>query len=379
MAFIEPKGGYKYGTAYVVHWDAPPDLKHKTRARSKTFRRRKDAVAFKAEKELELARGTYVDTRAGEAPIASLAETYLDAKRGIRTAKYVESLESSWTTHVAPQFGKWPIARLKHSDVQAWVSTLSQERSATTVNRALDVLRGICKMAVADARIGRNPCDGIQKPNKPTKRMEDRHYLTIRQLFALADASGRWRPLVLTLGLCGLRYGEARALTVKCVDFKKHRIRVEASTTRSKGKWVTNETKTHARRDVPMPKAVESVLRPLVEDLDADDLVFTRPDGKVIDEQSAKHRVKNVGGKYWWWAALQGAGLDDMRVHDLRHTAASIAVSAGANVLLVQRMLGHKNAAMTLNTYADLFDADMDIVSKTIDAHVQDALGGTPI
>lgn len=55
-----------------------------------------------------------------------------------------------------------------------------------------------------------------------------------------------------------------------------------------------------------------------------------------------------------------------MTPHDLRHTAASLAVSAGANVKAVQRMLGHASAAMTLDTYADLFDRDAEAVA---DAH----------
>ena len=63
-----------------------------------------------------------------------------------------------------------------------------------------------------------------------------------------------------------------------------------------------------------------------------------------------------------------------MTMHELRHTAASIAISAGANVLLVQRMLGHENPAMTLRTYADLFDEDMNQVRDAIDANVRDAL-----
>jgi integrase len=52
--------------------------------------------------------------------------------------------------------------------------------------------------------------------------------------------------------------------------------------------------------------------------------------------------------------------------HDLRHTAASLSVSAGANVKVVQRMLGHASAAMTLDTYADLFDSDLDSVAENV-------------
>jgi integrase len=53
-------------------------------------------------------------------------------------------------------------------------------------------------------------------------------------------------------------------------------------------------------------------------------------------------------------------------IHDLRHTAASLAVSAGANVKAVQRMLGHASAAMTLDVYADLFDDDLDAVAEAL-------------
>lgn len=57
-----------------------------------------------------------------------------------------------------------------------------------------------------------------------------------------------------------------------------------------------------------------------------------------------------------------------LTIHDLRHTAASLAISAGANVNVVQRMLGHASAAMTLDVYADLFDDDLESVATALDA-----------
>jgi len=61
--------------------------------------------------------------------------------------------------------------------------------------------------------------------------------------------------------------------------------------------------------------------------------------------------------------------------HELRHTAASLAVSAGANVKAVQAMLSHASAAMTLDTYADLFDDDLDAVADRLDAVLVAARG----
>ena len=74
----------------------------------------------------------------------------------------------------------------------------------------------------------------------------------------------------------------------------------------------------------------------------------------------------------WFVAAITRARAADptferVTIHDLRHTAASLAISAGANVKAVQRMLGHASAAMTLDTYADLFEDDLDAVAVALD------------
>ena len=76
----------------------------------------------------------------------------------------------------------------------------------------------------------------------------------------------------------------------------------------------------------------------------------------------------------WWHHTLVRLGWPKEEwptPHDLRHTAASLAVHAGANVKALQRMLGHKNASMTLDVYADLFDSDLMDVARLLDAAVQ--------
>lgn len=85
------------------------------------------------------------------------------------------------------------------------------------------------------------------------------------------------------------------------------------------------------------------------------------------------------GSKSWWKSALREANVDNMVLHDLRHTAASIAVSAGGNVKAIQRMLGHESAAMTLDIYADLFDDDIETLLIRIDALTDQAVGGNSV
>ena len=68
----------------------------------------------------------------------------------------------------------------------------------------------------------------------------------------------------------------------------------------------------------------------------------------------------------WFVRAVKQTGVQSITPHDLRHTCASLAVSAGVNVLALQRMLGHTSAKVTLDTYADLFDDDLDAVAVTL-------------
>jgi integrase len=77
-------------------------------------------------------------------------------------------------------------------------------------------------------------------------------------------------------------------------------------------------------------------------------------------------RPKSNGG--WFVGAVKRAKVQKITPHDLRHTCASLAVSAGANILALQKMLGHKSAKMTLDTYGDLFDDDLDAVALRLHA-----------
>ena len=91
---------------------------------------------------------------------------------------------------------------------------------------------------------------------------------------------------------------------------------------------------------------------------------------QVRREQTLVTRVarNRTARRAWFNRAAAAIGAPGLTPHELRHTAASLAVSAGANVKAVQRMLGHASAAMTLDRYADLFDDDLDAVADRLDA-----------
>jgi len=156
---------------------------------------------------------------------------------------------------------------------------------------------------------------------------------------------------VLLLAYCGLRWDEM-ARRVCDVDFLRRRVSVERNVVGDGGrlKWMT--PKNHEARTVPLPRDLVDELAAGAEGLAADDLLFPSPCG---DGNSNRNACRQ-----WWDRTVVAAGATGgMTPHELRHTAASLAVSAGANMKAVQRMLGHKSAAMRLDVYADLFDDEL--------------------
>jgi integrase len=117
---------------------------------------------------------------------------------------------------------------------------------------------------------------------------------------------------------------------------------------------------------VPIPRLLRAELVAHIAGKAAEDRVFLTPRGGPLRNSNFRHYVFDP--------AVTRAGLAPLTPHDLRDTAASLAVSAGANVKTIQRMLGHASAAMTLDIYAGLFDDDLDAVGERL----SDAAGANP-
>ncbi|MGA8249125.1 MAG: site-specific integrase [Mycobacterium sp.] len=190
----------------------------------------------------------------------------------------------------------------------------------------------------------------------PTKRSAPRRYLTHKQLQQLAVKTDRFEALTLVLGYCGLRIGEGIALERK--DIGDRTIIVRASVTSVTGRGqVLGDPKTHRSREVPVPA-----------------FVWERLNGELPNDPEALVFASRKGGhltigEYRWVfdrAALD-IGLSGLVPHELRHTCASLAISAGANVKAVQTLLGHASAVMTLDLYGHLLSDDLTRVAEGLD------------
>ena len=142
------------------------------------------------------------------------------------------------------------------------------------------------------------------------------------------------------------------------VDLGRHRLTIAESVTEVGGRLSWTTPKTHYTRAVPFPPSLLEPIRSLCAGKEPEDLVFTSPEGWPLRLNNWRRRVFDP--------ACKELGLK-VSPHDLRHTAASLAIQRGANVKAVQRMLGHASAAMTLDVYAGLFSDDLDSVAVALD------------
>ncbi|AZG43488.1 tyrosine-type recombinase/integrase [Gordonia insulae] len=353
----------QYATAGGRRWEVRYRKPTGQQTRKRGFASKAAATAFLHSVESSKAAGTYVDPSRGKVTVTEWAQRWLAGKANIKesTRFRYEGIITNW---IEPTFGSTAVANVRHVDVQEWVS--GQDCEAASVVKHHRVLSQIMKLAVRDDRIPSNPCDGVNLPRvKHTKR----RYLTAGQVEALAAGAGPWRVLVLLLAYTGLRWGEAAALRGNDVDMLRRRIHVDEAVTVVNGRFVWGEPKDHELRWVPVPKSVaDELAQYMIGRSRADGLLFTgeRAGGPV--------RVK-VARESWFDDAVVAAGCPEgFTPHELRHTAASLAVSAGASVLALQKMLGHAKASMTLDVYADLFDDDLDAVAVSLEGVREKAL-----
>jgi integrase len=339
-------------TLYRVRYRTPDHRQTDKRG----FRTKRDAEAFAATVEVKKLTGEFIPDAAGKITVAELAPAWLERKEQSTAASNYRMLESAWRIHVKPAWGHRRVADISVVDLETWIARMVKaKKSATTVLRAHGVLSGILTDAVKMRRLASNPARGLENlPKKVTRR---HIYLTADDVHRLAAEAGEHQALVYVLAFCGLRWGEAIALRVKDVEFLRRRLVIEDNAVQLGVDHALGQTKGKAIRSVPVPEFVLDQLSPLCADKAAADLVFSS-DGKYLP------RPKSTRG--WFAGAVKRAKVQKITPHDLRHTAASLAVSAGVNVLALQRMLGHKSAKVTLDTYADLFDTDLDAVAESL-------------
>ncbi|WP_299051870.1 site-specific integrase [uncultured Nocardioides sp.] len=320
-----------------------------------------DADRWLNGQERALAEGTWLDPSRSAILLADWAETWLPTRSDLRPTSRAR-LESVVRLHVVPAFGDRRLASIGNAEVRAWVGRMVDSgMSAASVRKAVFALRGMLDAAVADRRLSVNPATSVPLP---TEKATEQRFLSSEEAFTLAEAvPTEYRALVLLGAFAGLRWGELAGLRRSRVDVLRSRVTVAETATQVSGKVAFGEPKTaRSRRVVPVARSVmREVEAHLAEHVDPgpDALLFTAAQGGPLWRMTFWRQV--------WEPALRRAGLEGLRVHDLRHSFVSIMVAAGANPKEVSTWAGHSSVAFTLDRYGHLYDDHSDDVADRLD------------
>ena len=354
----------RYPTAAGERWEVRYRQPNGATSRKRGVTTKRDASVWASKVETSKVEGAYVSPARGRVTVGDLSVGWLARQEQTLSPSYYRTISYAYGKHVRPKWAGVAVNRVDSLDVKAWAASITRNgSSATVVNRAVGILAGILDDAVEHRALAFNPARRFKRGEKPKKSPKRHIYLTEEDVCRLAEESGRHADLVLTLAFTGLRWGEAIALTVADIEFLKRRISVHRNAVLVGQDFEVGQTKGKENRTVPAAASVLSRLAARCDGRSASDLLFPARGGAYLKRPS----YDSTG---WFNRAVERAQVQTITPHDLRHTCASLAVSAGANVLAVSRMLGHKDPSVTLRIYADLFDSDLDAVAVNLDAKI---------
>ncbi|OBJ12096.1 hypothetical protein A5624_11590 [Mycobacterium sp. 1482292.6] len=372
-----PQGIGKRWRGWYVGDDGKPHAKR--------FRIEADAKAWSDMERGRVVTNQWVSPDVGVDVFQVVAERWYTTKQGAqRKPKTLIGYRSILDTLVLPRWGDTPMKEIAYPELSAWFAGLSVNGSqagtplsASRIRQTHQLMGAVFKYAIKARLASKNVVAEINRRHDlPEPPEADQHYLTHAQLLDFARETARFEAMTLILGYCGLRFGEAAALRRRDIGNREITVRNSATYVQGQG-IVETATKTKRTRRVPVPGPVWDHLK---EELSGE------PDAFVFPSRKGGHLPL---GEYRWafdnaLKALQARtkaqrekeladsgeattpGFPAITPHDLRHTCASLAISAGANVKVVQHMLGHATAAMTLDLYGHLMSDDLAGVAEAL-------------
>jgi integrase len=385
------------------HADGPKQM----RARRETYAHREDAEARRD--ELNAARHTTGTIRlaeqrkAGDLPFGHYARAWLDSQRvkvasGKLKADTVDGYEKRLGVYVLPEFGATAIASIAPAGCEQFLAALvARGMTPATLKHHWSVFRSVFVYALRHKAIASNPVDGVDFSANSAKRRNRRHYpLTADQVVAIAASIGARYPvyelLTLFTAYTGLRAEEIAGCEVGDVVFTpspagtRAHIDVRRAKKRRAGEWVTDTLKsTKSRRAVPLPGWLAERMRDYLDHTHphTDEptsplwpnralggarrrgcravapLDFSEPiDPGAFYKNLLRPALEAVGLPASRPATKDAPAVQGVRLHDLRHTAATLWLSSGVHFMQVSKWIGHGTFTLTLDVYGDYIPED---------------------
>jgi integrase len=372
----------RYGTGkrWLARWRDDSGAQRK-----RSFNRRADAERFLVEVAPDLARGAYLDPRAGRVTVKEYGERWRTAQ--VHRATTAAQVETHLRRHVYPALGDRPLGSVRPSEVQTWVRGLEQHLAPATIGVVYSFVAGIFRSAVRDRLIAATPCIDIRVPAPAPKRVEP--LATERVEALIAAMPERYRALVILAAGTGLRQGEAFGVEVGSVDWLRRTLDVRRQLVTMPGQapYLAPPKTPASYRTIPLPQIVIDALAAhlaafpatRVEILDATvkPAPKSRPVALIFTSAAGRPLRRTRFSDVWRRAAATAELGDGVTFHDLRHFYASLLIRHGESVKVVQKRLGHKSAVETLDTYSHLWPDSEDRTREAVDTALRRSTAAT--
>ena len=335
-AYKDEKTGKWFAKFYYTNWQGIKKQKWK-----RGFATKKEALGF--ERDFLEQQSTNPDMT-----FQNLYEIYMEDMAARLKQSTLLTKKAVLQTHILPFFSSKPINEIKASDVRRWQAKLMSSPnnySQTYLKKINTELNSIINYAKRFYDLNTNPCGKAGTIGKA--KAEEMDYWTYDEYIAFREGV-KDKPLSYicfeVLYWTGMREGELLALSLADIDFDNKTISINRTYLRIEGKDVFTSPKTRkSKRKIPIPDFLCQELSDYIQSrymLDADERLF--PVTKSYLSHEMIRGCKNTGVK-------------KIRIHDIRHSHASLLINQGCDALMLADRLGHEKVSTTLNTYSHLF------------------------
>jgi integrase len=279
----------------------------------------------------------------------------------------LRSYEDTFALHVRPVLGSIQLQKLSPLNVQQW----QREREKSGIGSrtrvaAFKLLRSALKSAVQVGLVATNPLERVDPPRHTPGKRRALECEQVREFLALVEGHEYEAFFVLAV-IHGLRYGELGGLRWRDVSLHQGTLRIERTlveNSRSGERYFTEPKTDAGRREIAVSQRALVALHRHRASVGArphpDRLLFQDLRGGPLRKSNFHRRV--------WSPLREAAGLEDWKIHELRHSAASIALAAGIDTPTVSAMLGHANPSITMRVYAHALPSRQREAADRIDA-----------
>lgn len=335
-AYKDEKTGKWFAKFYYTNWQGIKKQKWK-----RGFATKKEALGF--ERDFWEQQSANPDMT-----FQNLYEIYMEDMAARLKQSTLLTKKAVLQTHILPFFSSKPINEIKASDVRRWQAKLMSSPnnySQTYLKKINTELNSIINYAKRFYDLNTNPCGKAGTIGKA--KAEEMDYWTYDEYIAFREGV-KDKPLSYicfeVLYWTGMREGELLALSLADIDFDNKTISINRTYLRIEGKDVFTSPKTRkSKRKIPIPDFLCQELSDYIQSrymLDADERLF--PLTKSYLSHEMIRGCKNTGVK-------------KIRIHDIRHSHASLLINQGCDALMLADRLGHEKVSTTLNTYSHLF------------------------